>query len=94
MDNLHVRLNIDLGKDHPSSEEHLKYGKIAKFSWKCYKRRNLFIYLFIYLHIHLASQLGQGHTITVGSNYLTHPVYFPLGGNRSARRKLTTFGRA
>ena len=48
MDNLHVRLNIDLGKDHPSSEEHLKYGKIAKFSWKCYKRRNLFIYLFTY----------------------------------------------
>ncbi len=25
---------------------------------------------------------------------LTHPVNFPVGGNRSARRKPTTFGRA
>ena len=24
---------------------------------------------------------------------LTHPVNFPVGGNRSARRKPTTFGR-
>ncbi len=25
---------------------------------------------------------------------VTHPVNFPVGGNRSARRKPTTFGRA
>ena len=35
MDNLHVRLNVDLGKQnkiyHHSSKEHLKVSKIAKF---------------------------------------------------------------
>ena len=36
----------------------------------------------------------QREPITVGPYYLTHPVSFPMGGNRSTRRKPTTFGRA
>ena len=37
LDNLHVKLNVDLGKEnkifHHSSKEHLKISKLAKFGW-------------------------------------------------------------
>ena len=41
MDNLHVRLNVDLDKQkkiyHHSSKEHLKISKITKFGMKMLK---------------------------------------------------------
>ena len=41
MDNLHVRLNVDLGKENKifyhSSKKHLKMSKIAKFGWQMLK---------------------------------------------------------
>ena len=42
MDNLHVRLNLDPGKEnkiyhHHSSKEHVKISRIAKFGWQMLK---------------------------------------------------------
>ena len=41
MEDLHVRLNLDLGKEnklyHHSSKEHLKVSKIASLVGKCNK---------------------------------------------------------
>ena len=53
----------------------------------------------IIILLYLVLAQGQDHrkqymSIIVGQCYLTHTVTFPVKGNRSTRRKLTTFGRA
>ena len=59
-----------------------------------------FLYFFkIYLFIYLTSPQGQGHHNSVSQLLWARilpnsPVNFRVGGNRSTRRKPTTFGRA
>ena len=55
-----------------------------------------YFYLFIYL-FSFATRAGspqQGEPVAVGPYYLTPLSTFSVGGNRSTRRKPTTFGRA
>ena len=43
--------------------------------------------LFLFSYATRAGSPQQREPITVGPHYLTHPATFPVGGNRSTRRK-------
>ncbi len=69
-----------------------KFYEVNNFRQKTIHELN---YLFIYLISPTrAGSPQQLMPITVGPHYLTHPVNFLVGGNRSTRRKPTTFRRA
>ena len=56
---------------------------------------HLLLILISFINFHTrAGSPQQREPITVGPYYLSYPVNLPAGGNRSTRRKPTTFGRA
>ena len=72
--------------------------KLATHFLKRISRGNLMsLYFFIFFLFNFATRAGspqQREPITVAPNYLPTLSTFPVGGNRSTRRKPTTFGRA